>query len=126
VGAVVDRSIITLESCLRHAKYNAPSETFELELMLQAIKEQAEYICQNNFVLEDSAGEPILDDDGTEQPQAIPIVVELWIMRKFTRLLEYRIAGANDVNVSDLGSIRLEESDWKELLPVIKFGTAST
>lgn len=124
MGAIKDRSTITVEHCLTHCRMAPTTDATELfiyGMMLDSIKEAADHICDNPFVVEDEDGCPVLDEDGEQQPVAVPSVVELWILRKFAKINEYRLAGDNNNNMDGLGSITIDKRDWKELTPAMKF-----
>ena len=123
MGAIKSRSKVTVSNCMKFAHLNDSDQDCRLEyqLMLDAIKELADDYCDNPFILEDEDGDPVLDDDENEQPQDIPSYVELWIMRKFARINEYRLSGNNKLNTADIGSIHLDSRDWAELINAVKF-----
>ena len=121
VGAIKDRSKITVSNCLKFAHLNDQDCKIEYQLMLDAIKELADDYCDNPFILEDEDGEPILDDNEAEQIVPIPSYIELWIMRKFARVNEYRMSGNNTLSTADIGSVSLDSRDWAELINAVKF-----
>lgn len=132
MGAIKDRSLVTLQNCLSHSRANEvlstgelnlgeEYDTFVLDIMLDGIKEQADHFCANEFIKEDECGDPVLDGEGKAQELPIPAAVELWILRKFSRVYEHRIAGNNEVNFVDIGSIKLDDRDHVELTPAKKF-----
>ncbi len=122
MGPVEQRSTVTLDMCLRHARMNpSTDDDGTLDILVSAIKKMADDLCCNPFVLEDEDGEPILDEAGDRQPQPIPPTVELWIMRKFARINEYRLSGNNDVSIYNAGQIKLDRHDYVELLNDMKF-----
>lgn len=124
MGAIKDRSVTTLEDCLNYARLDSPEDELTekvLNRVLTGIKELGDFICNNLFVQEDSDGEPVLDDNYAMTEVDIPMLVEVWVMRKFVSLTEYRISGKNNITLSDIGAIVPDKRDFAELQPYIKY-----
>ena len=124
MGAIKDRSRMGLAEAKTYAKdqnQECGAGDLVLSLILEAAKERADYICQNPFCLEDEDGEYVLDENGNRIPQPIPIEVELWILRKFVKNSRFRMVGNNDENQFDIGSVKMDNEDWRELGSYIKY-----
>lgn len=124
MGAIVKRSIVTIDDAIRFSHYNAEEcDYVNLSIVLESIKEKADYICQNKFILRKNdeyiGTAPILDDDGEEQPIPIPMGVESWILRRFAREVNNIMSGNNKTNDAEIGSVELDPKDWNELRPYI-------
>lgn len=122
MGAIKDRSTVDLKTAIRFSQLTVDTcDNTWLSILLGGVKDAADGYCNNNFVLEDKYGCPILDDDGEEQERDIDDGVETWILRKFTRIATYRASGSNEISDAEVGSIKLDKKDWAELMPFVKF-----
>lgn len=131
MGAIKDRSVVEVEQAINFSKVDAgyDCDGFIMSLILDGVKEAADYVCQNRFVLREDGAyfgtDIIYDDDGEEQPIDIPAGVEMWILRKFARIVQYPMAGNNLVTDAEIGSVKLDARDWAELNPYIDHNAKS-
>lgn len=124
MGAIKDRSVTVLRDCTTYGRLDYPTDEDTLAVLnrvLVAVKELGDFICSNKFVLEDEDGKPIKDSNNEFTEVDIPMLVEVWIMRKFVTLTEYRLSGKNKLTLADIGAIVPDKRDHAELQPYIKY-----
>ncbi|GMU51003.1 MAG: hypothetical protein AMXMBFR33_01490 [Candidatus Xenobia bacterium] len=103
MGAVVDRSTVTLETVKLYAKVESSDEDALLQLLLDAAKEDADAYMGNAFQ----------NADGEDLP--IPNWVERWLLQQVSRDYEHRPDGLQIEQVNQLGFVNWSQRDYSGL-----------
>lgn len=103
MGAIVERSTVTLELCRNYAKVSGTAEDETLEFLLKAAKEAADAYCGNEF----------LDEDGEELD--IPAPIERWILQQVVRDFMNRSDGIQIESVNQVSFINWSKRDYTDL-----------